>query len=836
MAASETIGGVPEHADTGPPRLLLVTRNYPPLLGGMERLNQKISGELARGYRVRVIAPRGSAAHVPPGLTHDEVPLSPLALFIFRAGVVSLRRAWRERPAVVLAGSGLTAPLAWLAARASGARAAAYVHGLDLAIRHPLYRLFWFPVLRRLDVVVANSHATAERARVLGIPPERIAIVPPGTDLPEPDPSARARFRARHGWAPTAFLLLFVGRLTERKGLRGFVTDVLPHVAAHRGDIVLAVAGEPPKSALHARRETPEDLLDAARAAGVGERLHFLGSLHGPDLDEAYAAADVHVFPVRDDPSDPEGFGMVAIEAAAHGVPTVAYATGGVRESVADGLSGRLVRAGDAPGFARAVLEILEHPLPAEHIRIHAARFAWSEIGTKLRTALDPTLATRPPGVPPPPLEHIGTVTVTYRPEPALLLRQLRALPSRCPKIVVDNTPRDGPESPLRPLLHDVPGVVLVEGATNRGLAAGLDLGVRILRATAGDVTHVLFLDQDSEPEPDLVVRLAQALSALEAAARRAGAVGPVLRDAASGRPHALHAPSRWRWRRVPPPGADAPPQPVATLNGSGTFMRVALYEELGGFDPDLFIDHVDTEWSFRLRARGYTLWCVPGAVLTHRMGRGSLPFWFFGWRIWPLRPPERHRTLFRNTLRLMRRGETPRVWKVWAGAKLVLTALAHGLADPVRGAQLRAMWRGFREGRRAPRSLPFRAEVIRDYERSQENPIAVTAHEAVEPDFGKTTNIPGWVWCRARDGRSGWTPASWLHRREGVWRLERTYDARELTVRRGEVLHLLLEESGFFWAIKSSGESGWVPDEVVAPATTGRDDPQIRRRASEGP
>jgi hypothetical protein len=182
-----------------------------------------------------------------------------------------------------------------------------------------------------------------------------------------------------------------------------------------------------------------------------------------------------------------------------------------------------------------------------------------------------------------------------------------------------------------------------------------------------------------------------------------------------------------------------------------------------------------------------------------------------------------------------MRRGETPRVWKVWAGAKLVLTALAHGLADPARGAQLRAMWRGFREGRRAPRSLPCRAEVIRDYEQSQENPIAVTAHEAVEPDFGKTTNIPGRVWCRARDGRSGWTPASWLHRRGGIWRLERAYDARELTVRRGEALHLLLEESGFFWAVKPSGESGWVPDEVVAPTTIGREAPRFRRRTSEG-
>ncbi len=121
-------------------RLLLITRNFPPLWGGMERLNWHIADELAREYAVTVVGPAGAAAHAPAGVSVIEAPLRPLWRFLLLATWRALRAARRSRPAVVLAGSGLTAPLAWLAARLSGARCGAYVHGLDLIVSHPVYR------------------------------------------------------------------------------------------------------------------------------------------------------------------------------------------------------------------------------------------------------------------------------------------------------------------------------------------------------------------------------------------------------------------------------------------------------------------------------------------------------------------------------------------------------------------------------------------------------------------------------------------------------------------------------------------------------------------------
>ncbi|MDY0330919.1 MAG: glycosyltransferase family 4 protein [Thiomonas sp.] len=365
-------------------KLLLVTRNFPPLWGGMERLNWHMAAELAKSFEVRVIAPNGAAEHAPPGMIVREAPLKPLRRFLLRAAALARKEAREWRPDIVLAGSGLTAPLAWWAARASDSRTVVYVHGLDLTVPHPVYRALWRPALRRMQAVIANSSATAALAQGIGIAAERLTIVHPGVELPAPDPAARARFRAAQGIAEHAPVLLSVGRLTARKGLREFVGEVLPQIVQAHPDVLLVVVGEAPENALYAQSQSPASIQAAADAAGVGAHLRFLGKLSEVELADAYFGADLHVFPVRELAHDPEGFGMVAVEAAAHGLPTVAYATGGIVDAVADGISGRLVLPGDADAFAAAVRGLLQRPLPTNPVIAFARRFSWEAFGARL--------------------------------------------------------------------------------------------------------------------------------------------------------------------------------------------------------------------------------------------------------------------------------------------------------------------------------------------------------------------------------------------------------------------------------------------------------------------
>lgn len=373
-------------------RILLVTRNLPPLVGGMERLNWHIADELSRQADVRIIGPEGSSKQRPLGVSVTEVPLRPLRRFLLASAWQARRIARSWKPDIVLAGSGLTAPAALIAARAINSRACVYLHGLDVAVQHPVYRALWHPAIRRMHTVIANSQPTAELARALGVSAERLQIVHPGVQMPamRQPASALQAFRQRHGLGD-ARILLSVGRLTERKGLREFVQQALPVIVQAAPDTLMAIVGDAPTDSLLAGVQTRASIQAAADAKGIGQHLRFLGVITDvAELACAYEAANLHVFPVRQLVGDPEGFGMVAIEAAAHGLPTVAFATGGIVDAIQEDQSGRLVRPGDYAGVAQAALQVLADGLDAWQAgsRTFAAQFAWPIFGEKMRAAL----------------------------------------------------------------------------------------------------------------------------------------------------------------------------------------------------------------------------------------------------------------------------------------------------------------------------------------------------------------------------------------------------------------------------------------------------------------
>lgn len=74
----------------------------------------------------------------------------------------------------------------------------------------------------------------------------------------------------------------------------------------------------------------------------------------------------------------------------------------------------------------------------------------------------------------------------------------------------------------------------------------------------------------------------------------------------------------------------------------------------------------------------------------------------------------------------------------------------------------------------------------------------------------------PGWLWCESDAGTAGWVPGAWLTRRDDRHVLQRDYSAVELTVAAGEVLDVLLRESGWARVRRANGDCGWVPLENV--------------------
>ena len=375
------------------PAALVITRNLPPLVGGMERLLWHIVNELHADWRVHVVGPTSCSAHLPHDVTADEVTIRPMYRYLLSSKLAAIGAAMRLHPSLVFAGSGLTAPMAWLASRLVGAHCVVYLHGLDVEARHPVYRWFWKPFFRRCDRVLVNSHFTRQLALDAGIAETRITILHPGVELPDIGDAAqqRASFRARHSLDDN-LLMLYVGRITARKGLASFVQNCLPAIVKEHPMAKLVVIGDEPANALLKSAGERTKIMETLKAAKLENCVMFLGELahDAPELNAAYFAADVSIFPVEERPYDNEGFGMVAIEAAAHGLPTIAFAVGGIRDAIADGLSGSLIPAGEPHTFIRAVNDHLSEPAERkaarmDEIRAFASEFAWPVFGHRLR-------------------------------------------------------------------------------------------------------------------------------------------------------------------------------------------------------------------------------------------------------------------------------------------------------------------------------------------------------------------------------------------------------------------------------------------------------------------
>lgn len=377
--------------------ILLVTRNLPPLRGGMERLNQHVALELHVRFQVQVVGPEGCRAALPKGIEVHEVPVHPLWRFLIQAMIRSLWVARRKRPRVVIAGSGLTAPIAVLSAWLAGGRSAVYAHGLDLAVRHWLYRALWLPFLRRCDVCVVNSHHTAGLAERAGVSAGKITVIHPGVTLPSVGSvDSGDGFRREHDLDGSK-LLLSVGRLTPRKGLLGFVRDALPHIVKNHPNAVLVIIGDEAPDALNGAGTGGAARIRAlAHGLGLDRHVRMLGTCSDMMLSSAYAAADLCVFPLCEIPGDVEGFGMIAIEAAAYGLPTVAFDVGGVADAVADGRSGWLVPAGDYSAMVERIDQVLmvgRTPDVRRQAQDFAEAFDWGHFGSHLRKRVQELIA-----------------------------------------------------------------------------------------------------------------------------------------------------------------------------------------------------------------------------------------------------------------------------------------------------------------------------------------------------------------------------------------------------------------------------------------------------------
>lgn len=249
----------------------------------------------------------------------------------------------------------------------------------------------------------------------------------------------------------------------------------------------------------------------------------------------------------------------------------------------------------------------------------------------------------------------IIAVVVTYRPHLPRLNAQFHALASQVASVVwVDNA--SGLTLDDRQTPHHC-----IELATNTGIAHAQNVG--ILWAREQGATHVLLMDQDSQPAPDMVENLLQALCQRPNAA----AVGPRYMDdrqnahATAKSPFVRLNQSGWGFERIPCQTNNDIIQ-VDCLIASGSLIPITVFDTVGLMRADWFIDYVDTEWCLRARQHCMECYGVCGAKMSHSIGEN--PFYFMG-RAFPVHSPLRHYYQIRNAIFLIK---TP--WVSWGWKK----------------------------------------------------------------------------------------------------------------------------------------------------------------------
>lgn len=217
------------------------------------------------------------------------------------------------------------------------------------------------------DVILANSQEEVHQlVDLYGADPTRIEVVPPGVDHAFFSPGFQGGARDAVGLGPGP-VLLFVGRIQPLKGV-----DVAVHTLARldRSDARLVVVG-----GASGREGPAEERRTRCLVGDLGltDRVHFVQPQPHHSLSTWYRAADVLVMPSRS-----ESFGLVALEAAACGIPVVAAAVGGLRTLVDHGRTGYLVEGREPADYADHVAALLDDPVLATEMAAAAAERSWS--------------------------------------------------------------------------------------------------------------------------------------------------------------------------------------------------------------------------------------------------------------------------------------------------------------------------------------------------------------------------------------------------------------------------------------------------------------------------
>ncbi|NQU83210.1 MAG: glycosyltransferase family 4 protein [Parcubacteria group bacterium] len=309
-------------------KYLLITLEYPPMTGGVANY---LAGVCSVLKDVRILKPKSFRLFWPKWIPaffqakkiikQENTKIVMISHILPMGYVALLLRVFCNTPYIV------------------------FTHGLDiLTPQSSGWKNFWMKViLKWARLVVANSNFTRNEILKLGIKKEKTEII-------YPCPNSNIKNLQFNKMMTDKKIILSVGRLVERKGFDR-VIEAMPKILQEIPGLIYMIVGDGPYK---------KNLLELKEKYNLGERVNVISNVGDNGMHVYYGMSDVFVMPSRQIGGDVEGFGIVYLEAALFGKPSIAGCDGGSPEAVLDNQTGLIVDGNNSNEIADAIIRLIK--------------------------------------------------------------------------------------------------------------------------------------------------------------------------------------------------------------------------------------------------------------------------------------------------------------------------------------------------------------------------------------------------------------------------------------------------------------------------------------------
>lgn len=233
----------------------------------------------------------------------------------------------------------------------------ASIHGRDIAFKLRIYQIIISWALQQLDNIICVSEELKKECLKRGVPNKILHVIPNGVDIEDfeikEDFSKEKLIEDILGISiKNKKILLTVGRLVPKKGIDVFISNTFPKIIAQNPNIIYLIVGKGPLE---------NEIKSLIKQYKFEEKIFLLGTIPMDSglLASIYSLSDLFIMPNIPVSDDMEGFGIVALEAGAAGLPVIASRIDGITEAVKDGENGFLINLNDYTRYTDVILNLL---------------------------------------------------------------------------------------------------------------------------------------------------------------------------------------------------------------------------------------------------------------------------------------------------------------------------------------------------------------------------------------------------------------------------------------------------------------------------------------------